>query len=82
MKVSTFEIMVGADGSNAAYFMLDFGTGPNWGGTTNLYGTPTLDLNPGQPGFSQTSSSCGAVVRPITNGSTSLSLTGSSNISK
>jgi hypothetical protein len=38
-----------------------------------------LDLNPGQPGFSQTSSSCGAVVRPITNGSTSLSLTGSSN---
>lgn len=78
-EVSTFEIMVGADGSNAAYFMLDFGTGPNWGGTTTLYGTPTLDLNPGQPGFSQTSSSCGAVVRPITNGSTSLSLTGSSN---
>ena len=78
-EVSTFEIMVGADGSNAAYFMLDFGTGPNWGGITNLYGTPTLDLNPGQPGFSQTSSSCGAVVRPITNGSTSLSLTGSSN---
>lgn len=78
-EVSTFEIMVGADGSNAAYFMLDFGIGPNWGGTTNLYGTPTLDLNPGQPGFSQTSSSCGAVVRPITNGSTSLSLTGSSN---
>jgi hypothetical protein len=78
-EVSTFEIMVGADGSNAAYFMLDFGPGPNWGGTTNLYGTPTLDLNPGQPGFSQTSSSCGAVVRPITNGSTSLSLTGSSN---
>lgn len=78
-EVSTFEIMVGADGSNAAYFMLDFGTGPNWGGTTNIYGTPTLDLNPGQPGFSQTSSSCGAVVRPITNGSTSLSLTGSSN---
>jgi hypothetical protein len=78
-EVSTFEIMVGADGSNAAYFMLDFGTGPNWGGTTNIYATPTLDLNPGQPGFSQTSSSCGAVVRPITNGSTSLSLTGSSN---
>ena len=78
-EVSTFEIMVGADGSNAAYFMLDFGPGPNWGGTTNLYSTPTLDLNPGQPGFSQTSSSCGAVVRPITNGATSLSLTGSSN---
>jgi hypothetical protein len=78
-EVSTFEIMVGADGSNAAYFMLDFGTGPNWGGPTTNYGTPTLDLNPGQPGFSQTSSSCGAVVRPITNGSTSLSLTGSSN---
>lgn len=78
-EVSTFEIMVGADGSNAAYFMLDFGTGPNWGGATTNYGTPTLDLNPGQPGFSQTSSSCGAVVRPITNGSTSLSLTGSSN---
>lgn len=78
-EVSTFEIMVGADGSNAAYFMLDFGVGPNWGGTTNIYGTPTLDLNPSQPGFSQTSSSCGAVVRPITNGSTSLSLTGSSN---
>ena len=78
-EVSTFEIMVGADGSNAAYFMLDFGTGPNWGGTTDIYSTPTLDLNPGQPGFSQTSSSCGAVVRPITSGSTSLSLTGSSN---
>jgi hypothetical protein len=78
-QVSTFEIMVGADGSNPAYFMLDFGTGPSWGGTTNIYGTPSLDLNPGQPGFSQTSSSCGAVVRPITNGSTSLSLTGSSN---
>jgi hypothetical protein len=78
-QVSTLEIMVGADGSNAAYFMLDFGTGPNWGGTTNIYGTPTLDLNPGQPGFTQTSSSCGAVVRPITSGSTSLSLTGSSN---
>lgn len=78
-EVSTFEIMVGADGSNAAYFMLDFGIGPNWGGSTTNYGTPTLDLNPGQPGFSQTSSSCGAVVRPITNGSTSLSLTGSSN---
>jgi hypothetical protein len=71
--------MVGADASGPAYFMLDFGTGPNWGGTTTEYGTPTLDLNPGQPGFSQTSSSCGAVVRPITNGSTSLSLTGSSN---
>jgi hypothetical protein len=78
-EVSTFEIMVGADASGPAYFMLDFGTGPNWGGTTNIYGTPTLDLNPGQLGFSQTSSSCGAVVRPITNGSTSLSLTGSSN---
>lgn len=78
-QVSTFEIMVGADASGPAYFMLDFGTGPNWGGTTSIYGTPTLDLNPGQPGFSQTSSSCGAVVRPITNGSTSLSLTGSSN---
>jgi hypothetical protein len=78
-QVSTFEIMVGADASGPAYFMLDFGTGPNWGGTTTEYGTPTLDLNPGQPGFSQTSSSCGAVVRPITNGSTSLSLTGSSN---
>jgi hypothetical protein len=78
-QVSIFEIMVGADASGPAYFMLDFGTGPNWGGTTTEYGTPTLDLNPGQPGFSQTSSSCGAVVRPITNGSTSLSLTGSSN---
>ena len=78
-EVSTFEIMVGADGSNAAYFMLDFGVGPNWGGTTNIYSTPTLDLNPGQPGFSQTSSSCGATVRPITSGATSLSLTGSSN---
>jgi hypothetical protein len=78
-QVSTFEIMVGADASGPAYFMLDFGTGPNWGGTTNIYGTPTLDLNPSQPGFSQTSGSCGAIVRPITNGSTSLSLTGSSN---
>jgi hypothetical protein len=78
-EVSTFEIMVGADGSNAAYFMLDFGVGPNWGGTTNIYSTPTLDLNPGQPGFSQTSASCGATVRPITSGATSLSLTGSSN---
>lgn len=78
-EVSTFEIMVGADGSGPAFFMLEFGVGPVWGGTTSIYGTPTLDLNPGQPGFSQTSSSCGAVVRPITNGSTSLSLTGSSN---
>ena len=78
-EVSTFEIMVGADGSNAAYFMLDFGVGPNWGGTTNIYSTPTLDLNPGQSGFSQTSASCGATVRPITSGATSLSLTGSSN---
>jgi hypothetical protein len=78
-EVSTFEIMVGADASGPAYFMLDFGTGPNWGGTTNIYGTPTLDLNPSQPGFSQTSGSCGAVIRPITTGSTSLSLTGSSN---
>jgi hypothetical protein len=78
-EVSTFEIMVGADGSNAAYFMLDFGVGPNWGGTTNIYSTPTLDLNPGQPGFTQTSASCGATVRPITSGATSLSLTGSSN---
>jgi hypothetical protein len=78
-EVSTFEIMVGADGSNAAYFMLDFGVGPNWDGPVTNYGTPTLDLNPSQPGFSQTSGSCGAVVRPITSGSTSLSLTGSSN---
>jgi hypothetical protein len=78
-QVSTFEIMVGAEGAGQAYFMLEFGVGPSWGGTTVQYGTPTLDLNPGQPGFSQTSSSCGAVVRPITNGSTSLSLTGSSN---
>ena len=78
-EVSIFEIMVGAEGSGPAFFMLEFGVGPNWGGTVAQYSTPTLDLNPGQPGFSQTSSSCGAVVRPITNGSTSLSLTGSSN---
>jgi hypothetical protein len=78
-EVSTFEIMVGADGSGPAFFMLEFGVGPVWGGTTNIYSTPTLDLNPGQPGFSQTSSSCGATVRPITSGATSLSLTGSSN---
>ncbi len=78
-QVSTLEIMVGSEGPGQAYFMLEFGVGPSWGGSTIEYGTPTLDLNPGQPGFSQTSSSCGAVVRPITNGSTSLSLTGSSN---
>lgn len=79
-EVSTFEIMVGADGANGAYFMLDFGVGPNWEGITHIYSTPTLDLNPTQPGFSQISSSCGTTVRPITNGLTSLSLTGSSNI--
>ncbi|MFN5480114.1 MAG: T9SS type A sorting domain-containing protein [Chitinophagaceae bacterium] len=78
-EVSILDIMVGADAANGAYFMLDFSTGPAWGGTVTTVSTPSLDLNPATPGNNFTSSSCGTAVRPITSGSASQSLTGSSN---
>lgn len=78
-EVSILDIMVGADAANGAYFMLDFSSGPAWGGTVTTVSTPSLDLSPATPGNNFNSSSCGAAVRPITSGSASQSLTGSSN---
>ena len=50
-NLSSFEIIVGAEGSGAAYFFLDFSTGPNWTGSTATSQLPALDLNTGTTGI-------------------------------
>ncbi len=61
-NLSSFEIIVGAEGSGAAYFFLDFSTGPNWSGATVTSQLPVLDLNTGTTGIHNAVSTSGESV--------------------
>ena len=61
-NLSSFEIIVGAEGSGAAYFFLDFSTGPNWTGSTATSQLPALDLNTGTTGIHNAVSTSGVSV--------------------
>ncbi|MFY0643927.1 MAG: T9SS type A sorting domain-containing protein [Bacteroidia bacterium] len=43
--LTTFTFVVGADGSGAAYFFIDFGSGATWSSPPDYFEPPTLDLD-------------------------------------
>ncbi len=69
--VSLFEIVVGADGSGAAYYFIDFGAGPAWSGATTVTNAPLVDLDPNTAGINYTASAC-KTEAALTAGSTNL----------
>lgn len=69
--VSQFEIVVGADGSGAAYYFIDFGGGPAWSGATTVTNAPLVDLDPNTEGINYTASACKSEAA-LTAGSTNL----------
>lgn len=61
-NISTFDIVVGAEGSGAAYFMLDFSVGYNWTVTPTTFTNPVLDLNTSESGTNLTRTYCSSDV--------------------
>lgn len=57
-QISTFEIIVGADGGGAAYYFLDFGPGPAWTSTPPVISTPVLDLSTTNGGLNNNLQTC------------------------
>jgi hypothetical protein len=45
-SLSSFDFIVGAEGSGAAYYFIDFGQGPAWTNTPAVQVPPVLDLDP------------------------------------
>lgn len=57
--LSSIDIQVGAEGSGAAYFFLDFSGGVAWTGSQINYNTPSLDLDTEVAGIDRTETVCG-----------------------
>lgn len=57
-NISSFDIVVGAEGSGAAYFMLDFSVGYNWTATPTTFANPVLDLNTDEAGNNLSKTYC------------------------
>lgn len=62
-SISDFEIAVGAGGSGAAYYFLDFGFGPAWTSTPSVISAPKIELYNGDTVFNNTTnvSNCNIV---------------------
>jgi len=45
-SLSSFDFIVGSEGSGAAYYFIDFGQGPAWTNTPSIQVPPVLDLDP------------------------------------
>lgn len=74
--VSVLDVVVGSQGSGAAYFFLDFSIGAAaWTPTTVL--TPVLDLNTGTAGNNNTQTTCKSAAN-LTSGSTNYTNSASS----
>lgn len=78
-NISTFDIVVGAEGSGAAYFMLDFSVGYNWTATPATYTNPVLDLNTSEAGNNLSKTFCSNDVY-VTDRSSSANLSNVSTI--
>lgn len=73
--ISSLDVVVGSQGTGAAYFFLDFSIGAAvWTPTTVL--TPVVDLNTGTAGNDNTQSTC-TLPASLTNGSTNYTNSGS-----
>ncbi|PZF71777.1 T9SS type A sorting domain-containing protein [Taibaiella soli] len=68
-NMSTFTVSVGAEGSGAAYFFIDFSVGPNWSVTPNTLTPPIVDLNTNTTGYDNTATFSNNAVSFTTGGS-------------
>jgi Tfp pilus assembly protein PilX len=75
-SISTFPIVVGAEGSGYAYFFIDFGTGASWSTPPDTISAPVVDLDTISPGNNSSDTFC-LVPSPITNGGTNITTTNS-----
>jgi hypothetical protein len=56
-----FEVVMGMTGQGRAFFILDFGPGPNW--TPQYLGAPVLDLNTSTDSYNNSGSYCNVPVK-------------------
>jgi hypothetical protein len=73
--ISEFTTKVGAEGSGAAYFFLDFSTGSTFT-TAVTHSAPTLDLNTGTSGLDNVTAMIAPDVENFTSGSSNITYTG------
>jgi hypothetical protein len=73
--ISEFTTKVGAEGSGAAYFFLDFSTGPTFT-TAVSYSAPALDLNTGTSGLDNVTNMIAPDVENFTSGASNISYSG------
>ncbi len=57
-SVSSFTIVVGAEGGGYAYFFIDFGTGSTWTNPPDTLSPPLVDLDTSTPGEERTDTFC------------------------
>ena len=74
-SISEFTTKVGAEGSGAAYFFLDFSTGSTFT-TAVTHSAPTLDLNTGTSGLDNVTAMVAPDVENFTSGSSNITYTG------
>ncbi len=76
-SISSFEISVGAGGSGAAYYFLDFGFGPAWTATPTVISAPKIELYNGDTAFIATTniSNCNIIKELALNTSNTISST-------
>jgi hypothetical protein len=61
-ELSSFPILVGAEGGGQAFFFLDFGVGPAWNTTITTTIAPIIDLNTTTSGKNNSASFCSSPV--------------------
>jgi hypothetical protein len=77
-NLSTFNFIVGAEGSGPSYYFIEFGAGPTW--TAPTIDAPKLDLNTVSTGLNNTGSiSVCNTYTSFTNGGTNITSTSSVN---
>lgn len=70
--LSSFTIIVGAEAGGFAYFFIDFGPGPNWSSTPDVFTPPVLDLDTTTTGINRIDTFCNTP-SPILKGGANLS---------
>lgn len=70
-NISDFSIVVGSEGGGAAYFFLEFGTGPTFSTAVNV-SAPSIDLNTSKLGVNNDTSNCGIALPFTAAGQTNL----------
>lgn len=70
-SLSSFDFVVGSEGSGAAYYFLDFGQGPAWTNTPSVQTPPSVDLYPNNTSTDKSTdiTNCNQTVKFTYNGS-------------